>query len=404
MGVRLRKSFKLAPGLRMNVSGSGISWTLGPRGASVSIGKRGTFLNAGLPGTGLYTRERLDGSTRSQTYRAPAKTASMSITVGVKDDGTVYFCDDDGNPLPDRLVTMVKKQKGDAIRELIQKKCDEINGQIQALGEIHLYTPSPHVKPTYEIREYQDDPPRKPTPKKPGFFASLFKSKRERIERENAERERQYQQDLKDWMAEKERFDDGERRRKARIERDIYTDVAAMELFLEENLQGIVWPRETNVSAEILDGGKRVFIDVDLPEIEDMPSKTASVPQRGYKLSLKDMSPAQVQRLYMRHVHGIGFRIIGEAFAALPVVQEIILSAFSQRQNAATSQTQDDYLYSVRVERDAWSQIRFGNLQYLDIIESLAQFDLRRNMTKPGVFKAIEPFPPAHDIPPKSCP
>jgi hypothetical protein len=110
------------------------------------------------------------------------------------------------------------------------------------------------------------------------------------------------------------------------IERNIYTDVAAMELFLEENLQGIVWPRETNVSAEILDGGKRVFIDVDLSEIEDMPSKTASVPQRGYKLSVKDMSPAQVQRLYMRHVHGIGFRIISEAFAALPSIQEIILS------------------------------------------------------------------------------
>jgi len=59
MGIRFRRSIKLAPGLRMNFSGSGVSWTLGPRGLSMGIGKRGTFLNAGIPGTGFYSRERI---------------------------------------------------------------------------------------------------------------------------------------------------------------------------------------------------------------------------------------------------------------------------------------------------------------------------------------------------------
>ncbi|MFC6523085.1 DUF4236 domain-containing protein [Undibacterium arcticum] len=61
MGVRFRKSIKLAPGIRMNFSGSGIGWTIGPRGASVGIGKRGAHLNTGIPGTGLSNRTKLSG-------------------------------------------------------------------------------------------------------------------------------------------------------------------------------------------------------------------------------------------------------------------------------------------------------------------------------------------------------
>ena len=393
MGLRFRRSVKLAPGIRMNFSGSGVSWTLGPRGASVGIGKRGTYLNSGIPGTGLYARERMGGSSAGGRVRASSY-SNMSVTVGVTDDGTVYFRDADGNPLTEHLINAAKKQQGDAIRDLIQKKCDEINAQIEALGEIHTETPNSDVKPQYQPQEFPESPPTKPVPRKPGLMGTLFKSKRERTERENQERERQFEEDLKKWRTAKRQFDETEERRKNMIERDIYADVEAMENFLEENLQSIVWPRETIVSTEILDKGKRVFVDVDLPELEDMPSKTASAPQRGYKLSVKEMSATQIQRLYMRHVHGIGFRIIGEAFGALPNAQEVVLSAYSQRSDRTTGHVTDEYLYSVRIDRASWSRINFDNLQNLDVVEALAQFDLKRNMTKTGAFKPIEPFGP----------
>ncbi|WP_202882149.1 hypothetical protein [Candidatus Manganitrophus noduliformans] len=205
---------------------------------------------------------------------------------------------------------------------------------------------------------------------------------------------RQFEEDLENWRAAKREFDEAEERRKDVIERGIYSNVELMKDFLEENLQSIVWPRETIVSTEILDDGKRVFVDVDLPELEDMPRKTASAPQRGYKLSVKEMSATQIQRLYMRHVHGIGFRIIGETFSALPNAQELVLSAYSQRPDRATGHVTDEYLYSVRVDRDSWSHINFDNLQNLDIVEVLAQFDLKRSMTKTGIFKPVEPFGP----------
>src|SRR6266404_3149368 len=101
MGCRFRKSFKLAPGVRMNLSGSGLSWTLGPRGASVGIGKRGTFLNSGIPGTGLSSRQRIGGSTSTRTVRSVPATTHVAVTVQVADDGSVFFFDPQGDPLPD---------------------------------------------------------------------------------------------------------------------------------------------------------------------------------------------------------------------------------------------------------------------------------------------------------------
>ncbi len=68
MGFRFSKSFRVLPGVRVNLSRSGISTTLGGRGASVNVSKRGTRATVGLPGTGLsYTTpvgRRAAGATR----------------------------------------------------------------------------------------------------------------------------------------------------------------------------------------------------------------------------------------------------------------------------------------------------------------------------------------------------
>jgi hypothetical protein len=61
--MRFRKSIKIAPGLKINFSKSGISSTIGGKGLSVNIGSRGTYLNTGIPGTGISNRTKLDGKT-----------------------------------------------------------------------------------------------------------------------------------------------------------------------------------------------------------------------------------------------------------------------------------------------------------------------------------------------------
>lgn len=53
MGFRFRKSIRLAPGVRLNLSKRGASVSLGGRGLTTNVSTRGTRTTVGLPGTGL---------------------------------------------------------------------------------------------------------------------------------------------------------------------------------------------------------------------------------------------------------------------------------------------------------------------------------------------------------------
>jgi hypothetical protein len=57
MGFRFRKSIKIAPGVKLNLSKGGVSASVGQKGATVNVGKRGAKATVGLPGSGLsYTQ------------------------------------------------------------------------------------------------------------------------------------------------------------------------------------------------------------------------------------------------------------------------------------------------------------------------------------------------------------
>jgi len=86
MAFRFRRTIRLAPGIRLNISKSGVSTTVGPRGASVSIGKRGIYANTGIPGTGMSYRTRIDKKAPKTAGPVPKvrpeeKTANQSSIV-----------------------------------------------------------------------------------------------------------------------------------------------------------------------------------------------------------------------------------------------------------------------------------------------------------------------------------
>ncbi len=71
MAFRVRKSIKIAPGLRLTASRSGLSASIGPRGLSHSIGPGGRRTNLGLPGTGLsYSHKHTSPAPRRQVRAA----------------------------------------------------------------------------------------------------------------------------------------------------------------------------------------------------------------------------------------------------------------------------------------------------------------------------------------------
>jgi hypothetical protein len=61
-GLRFRKSWSILPGVKVNLSKTGVSTSLGGRGATVNVGTRSRSATIGLPGTGLSYRKPLTGS------------------------------------------------------------------------------------------------------------------------------------------------------------------------------------------------------------------------------------------------------------------------------------------------------------------------------------------------------
>lgn len=73
MSFRFKKSIKIIPGIKLNISKNGLnSVTIGKPGASVNISKKGKQATVGIPGTGLSYSQKLP-------YRIDTHSKSPSI-------------------------------------------------------------------------------------------------------------------------------------------------------------------------------------------------------------------------------------------------------------------------------------------------------------------------------------
>lgn len=94
--VSFRKRVKIAPGINLNFSKSGVSTSFGPRGAKVTVGKNGVYMNTSIPGTGIYSRKKILGRKSPNTRRGhqseykPIKTAPIRTKAANQAWGTVY--------------------------------------------------------------------------------------------------------------------------------------------------------------------------------------------------------------------------------------------------------------------------------------------------------------------------
>lgn len=77
MGFKFRKRIKIAPGLHVNVSKSGVSTSIGKPGATVNIGKKGLKATVGIPGSGFSYSQNLSGS---DSFKESNSQAGKGIT------------------------------------------------------------------------------------------------------------------------------------------------------------------------------------------------------------------------------------------------------------------------------------------------------------------------------------
>lgn len=408
MSFRFRRRVRIAPGLSLNIGKRGVSVSAGVRGASVTAGKRGIYRNIGIPGSGLSHRQRIGvvgspkGSRPSirQNATADATGNAETFRIHIDSEGELQFSDERGTELDTLQVKALCQTLGDQLRGKLADTCAQINADLDAIARLHLSTPAPSKSPKYDIRVFDKPAPTQERSKPLGLWGLIWPPAKRRIEGLNAERHSAYRQAMTEWKQRRETHDRKEAARKQLHEAEVHRYPEAMAKVLSWRLESMSWPRETAIDFDIGDDMGTVALDIDLPTESEMPNAEWQVHGRQYRLLRKPFSATKSRQLYRDYVHSAAFRVIGEIFANLPTVERALVSGYTQAVDTSTGHDEDQYLYSVIVPREQWERINFDQLEQLDPVACLDAFQLRRNMTKTGIFRPVEPFVAANLIKP----
>ncbi|MGP9768786.1 DUF4236 domain-containing protein [Halomonas sp. AOP13-D3-9] len=403
MALRFNRRIRIAPGISLNLSKSGIGASIGPRGAKISVGSRGVYGNIGLPGTGLAYREKLNKrSVRSNPAGAlsPGKALEQQLKAGgsavvrarIQENGELVITDEDGQPYDETELRVLRKYAGEGMRDMLQQACDRLNADISALATVHLNTLSPRDKPIFQSRAFPEPEPQRKTLLQPTLWSRIWPPARRRLAEQNERWTQQYARAFSEWEEAARAFNEQERQRRELETELVLTNLDAMANVLEEHIGEIPWPRETNVSFDLGDDASTIAIDIELPEEDAFPDMEYNLSAKQAKVSVKKVAATRRRMLYRDYAHGVAMRVLGEIYHRLPTVQVALVSAYVPTLDAGTGQPTESYLYSVLVTKPQWREINFKALADIEPPATLERFELRRKMTKTGVFKPIEPF------------
>lgn len=458
MGLRFNKRVRIAKGVHLNLSKSGISSSFGGKGFSTSVGKRGVHLNMGIPGTGLSYNTKIVGGSKKKSSRKsassgrsarpssgdglPASQGSRSSgsapvqpfnhEVRVTDKGEILFVAPDGSIVEDKdLIAALKRhpryrESKDFFeakaREMSKAHADAVQEETDEFVNIFQQSPAIHslgeyeerlaaLEPmTYEREQYGDPAPTREqvraqleTQAEKEVSAFLPWKKRRLAQEWVDERvDGAYRDALADWEANKANFDarqdEIEREENIRYRREWERERRCLELALAGDseyvddwivdwLQGCELPVEIDVDFEYAKDDGKLMIDLDLPEIEDMPTMTTSLLASG-KYKEKNKTQKQIKEEYCRCVLGLVVLIASSMFNASPRIRRIIVSGYTQRRNKA-GDLRDDYIVSVDFDRDELASLPYGTD---DPMDTVLHFPNRMNLTASKLFKVIKPF------------
>ncbi|SEL65290.1 Protein of unknown function [Halomonas daqiaonensis] len=407
MGFRFQRRITLAPGIRLNLSKRGLGLSVGPRGASLSVGPSGVHGHAGIPGTGLAYRQKLNTRSRRGDDRSVAAggrsrpaaaldtlladVESFPVQLEIEAEGSIQYFHGDGMPMSDDEARVLRRLARESLREQLELHCERLNANLDRLGQLHEETPHPG-KNGYITQDFTETPPPSPQQQQSAWWHFLLPPAKRRLEDENRRRQAAFDEAYRDWEWRKAEHDAAEFARQHREAEKVWHDPDAMEQTLRERLEEIDWPRETAIDFDLGSDVSTIAMDIDLPGEEEMPDRYWTLPAKQEKLTPRKLSDTRQRKLYRDHVHGIAFRVLGAVFARLPAVQEARISGYRQVTDPATGGERDQYLFSVKITRTQWGKIHFDKLDQVDPVAAMEAFTLRRDMTKTGIFRDIEPF------------
>jgi len=427
--MRFRKSIRIMKGVRVNFSKSGMSLTAGTRGASINIGSKGTYLNTGIPGTGLYGRSKIGGSSSTRSSHSSSSSSSyieLSISIGIDDSGNYYVKDQNGQLITDEsLLRKIKRTDvyKNKIKELSEKFATEKNAETDNFIEIYKQsevllsesqirlnlenlTPQKYIKRDFAISKPDETSIREDLEieaKRDIKSLAFWTLKKRRSDFVNNAFPARFQNSIKKYedalmehnlneaIIEKDKnieYDKIFIQEKTYLEDFLMGKKELVETNLDSFLQKMTLPVDFEVSYEYDESQGILTVDLDLPEIEDIPKSKAATLASG-KVKVKDKTQKELKEQYLICVTGLAFFFASHFYNMSTHIDKIIISGFTQRTSKKTGKMNDDYVYSIVFERN-----KFQGIEIPSIVPYLAieEFKHTINYSKSFELATIEPI------------
>lgn len=450
MAWSFRKSIKIAPGIRLNFSKSGISTSFGPRGAKVTVGPKGTYLHTGIPGTGIYNRQKVSSSIKPVKY--PSSSSSLfdssssvsksrsssfegyGVNMNMDRSGivTYSFTDNFGHAVTDEatIQKLIRKTKSLPIYKeklaLITKMTyDEVNADTEAFTDLFKKTPRLRTEPevidalaTIKQKQYTPLAFEEAVPDKEDIRRRLALEAEEKINHllwwKNKPARKEYveenlsivfDKEMRDWERRRDEFAFQQSEIRWQKELEYYNEYLKekkpLEAFVSRNEEVVLdaLRAESTIIGQDVPGDivltstldyeyGVLYVSLDLPEIEEIPKDKAVYLPSG-NISFKLKTKKEIQMDYIKCVCGLAFFVTGRLFNVNSAIQYIQVSGYTQRINKGTGQTNEDYVYSVFFDRNAFSNLI---VESIDPLEAMYGFPNRVKASVTGVLSTINPF------------
>ena len=339
MGLRFRKSIKIAKGVKINLSKSGVSLSVGRTGLHGTINSRGQLTtSAGLPGTGdsfvktMSLKKLLGGTKKSEDVEtiSPKKRKDTAIPAGERAPAV------GGSKEAGTSVSAA----GDAADQVAAYE-----QQLQMIRRVHET-----CSETIDWKKISEQPA--PASRSVSFNASNDS----------------FSEDLHD--ANNSKFDDYGDWKKLH---DLSGKILAGDIDSYLEVLAEVKPFEdlTEYGSDFevgTDDPSSMTVEFNVKSEEVVPQETLALTSTG-KLSRKALAKSTRNDIVQDYVCSCVIRIAREMFALLPV-DRVLINAKDSILNTATGHNEDVTLVSVIFDRARFMDTDFSRIDPSDLIEA----------------------------------
>lgn len=360
MGLGFRKSFKVAPGVRFNVSHRGVGASVGVKGLRYSVNSRGQRrTTVGIPGTGVYTTSSSSG----RKYKSAAQQNRQALVRQQKEIAKQQELE------RARYEVEVFENKIDLIHS-IHKECDDQFNWFEISRLTH-----PHHK--RQPGDHELDAQAKLDAFKPSMIQKMLKTV-------DKEEEKLRQEVIA--AREKDEVESKELIRTTRLANRVLQQDTDAYLQVIEELSPLDDLLEFGSGFEfIIEDPKTLEVEFNVHSKDVVPTQQKSLTSTG-KLSVKEMPKTKYYDILQDYVCSCAIRIARDMFAILPF-EMVVVHAMDEVLNTSTGRTEILPILSVKFDKATLNSLNF---EAIDCSDSMANFEHNTKFKKTQGFAPVE--------------